>query len=81
MRYLLMIIEKWFNFEAWSLLLFLYSSMMKESRFKPFDPKLAMAIKITIVTLLCIIMFVIVQVRNELRDLRPLSEIEHSDTS
>ena len=58
--------------------------MIKKSKLKPFDPKLSMAIKITFVALLCIVMFVIVQARNELRDvlmpLKVVSDIEHQDS-
>lgn len=58
--------------------------MIKKSKLKPFDPKLAMAIRITFVTLMCIVMFVIIQARHELHDalmpLKAVSEIEHPDS-
>lgn len=40
--------------------------MIKESRLRPFEPRLATAIKISITVFICIVMFVIVQARNEL---------------
>lgn len=51
----------------------------------PLNPKLAMAIKITIVALICIVMLVIVQARNELYDvltpLKTVSEIEQPESN
>lgn len=58
--------------------------MIKKSKLKPFDPKLSMAINITFFALLCIIMFVIVHARLELRDVlmpvKTVLEIEHPES-
>jgi len=65
---------------------FVYFSlfMNKISKLKPFGPKLAMALKITCVTMLCLAILVVAQARNDLHDVlmpvKVVPDVEHPDS-